>query len=71
LSLSTIMGNAGLSGYAIVAMILFLAVFTSLMIRLWRQSRTGRLEEAGAMPLDDGRPAQGAEPSAAHREETR
>ncbi len=71
MSLSTIMGNAGLSGYAIVAMILFLAVFASLMVRLWRQSRTGRLEEAGAMPLDDGRPAQGADASAAHREETR
>lgn len=57
MSLSTIMSHAGLSGYAIVGMIFFLLVFTSLMIRLWLQSRAGGLEEVGRLPLEEARPA--------------
>lgn len=53
--LSTIMSHAGLSGYAIVAMVLFIAVFLTVGIRLWMQHRRGDLNGKSAMPLDDGR----------------
>ncbi|MDP2359571.1 MAG: cbb3-type cytochrome c oxidase subunit 3 [bacterium] len=69
MGLSAIMGHAGLSGYAIVAMLLFIAVFASLMVRLWRQGRSGRLEEAGRLPLDDGRLATLVDPSTRRRKE--
>jgi hypothetical protein len=75
MSLSTIMGHAGLSGYAIAAMLVFLAVFASILVRLWLQSRAGGLEEAGRMPLEDGQPVAPAAPgegrSSANHEETR
>ena len=57
MSLTTIMSHTGLAGYAIAGMVVFMAVFASILLRLWLQSRNGRLEEAGRMPLDDGRPA--------------
>jgi hypothetical protein len=56
MSLTTIMSHAGLSGYAIIGMILFLLVFVSLMIRLWLQSRAGGLEEVGRLPLEEALP---------------
>lgn len=57
MSLTTIMSHTGLAGYAIAGMVVFMAVFASILLRLWLQSRNGHLEEAGRMPLDDGRPA--------------
>jgi len=62
MGLSTIMGLAGLSGYAIAGMLLFLAVFASLMVRLWLQARKGGLEEVGRLPLEEGRPVDAAAP---------
>lgn len=56
MGLSTIMSSMGLSGYAIAGMLIFLAVFTSLMVRLWLQARKGGLEEVGRLPLEEGRP---------------
>jgi hypothetical protein len=56
MSLTTIMSHAGLSGYAIAGMLIFLAVFISLMVRLWLQARKGGLEEVGRLPLEEGRP---------------
>lgn len=54
MSLSAIMGQAGLAGWAVAAMALFLAVFIALLLRLWHSSRRGGLEGAARLPLEDG-----------------
>ena len=57
MKLSDIMGNAGLSMYAQVALLLFLAVFIAVIIRTWAPSRRLELEEAAMLPLNDELPA--------------
>ena len=59
MKLSDIMGNAGLSMYAQVALVLFLAVFIAITIRTFAPSRRRELDEAAMIPLND-------EPSDAH-----
>jgi hypothetical protein len=54
MSLSTIMSHAGLSGYAIAGMVIFLAVFLGLSIRYWLMYTRGEMKGKSAMPLDDG-----------------
>jgi hypothetical protein len=54
MKLSDIMGGTGLSGYAMVGMILFILVFLSLGLRMWYQSRNGDLDGMENMPLSDG-----------------
>jgi cbb3-type cytochrome oxidase subunit 3 len=54
MKLSDIMSNAGLSIYAEIALVLFLAVFIAVVIRTWAPSRRRALEEAAQLPLDDG-----------------
>lgn len=56
MKLSDIMGNAGLSGYAVIAMILFMAAFLAIVIRIFWPSRRAELESRRGMPLDDDRP---------------
>jgi len=57
MKLSDIMGNAGLSMYAQVALILFLAVFIAVIIRTWAPSRRREMQEAAMLPLNDELPA--------------
>ncbi len=53
MKLSDIMGNAGLSIYAQVALVLFLAVFIAVTIRTWAPSRRGEMDAAARLPLDE------------------
>jgi cbb3-type cytochrome oxidase subunit 3 len=54
--LSDIMANAGLAGYAEVALVLFFLVFLAIAIRTFWPGRRREMEEAGRMPLEDERP---------------
>ena len=53
MKLSDIMGNAGLSFYAQVALVIFLGVFIAVTIRTWAPSRKRELDEASMIPLND------------------
>jgi hypothetical protein len=52
--LSDIMGQADLSGYAIIGLILFTLAFLLLALRLYRQHKSGELMDRDRMPLEDG-----------------
>lgn len=57
MKLSDIMGHAGLSMYAQVALVLFLAVFVAVIIRTWAPSRRREMQDAAMIPLNDELPA--------------
>ena len=57
MKLSDIMGHAGLSLYAQVALLLFLAVFIAVIIRTWAPSRRREMQDAAMIPLNDELPA--------------
>jgi len=52
--LSDIMSQAGLAGYAEIALILFILVFVAVVIRIFRPGRKGEMDAAARLPLDDG-----------------
>ncbi len=52
-SLTDVMSHAGLSGYAIVALLLFLVAFVGIAVRVFRRSSTQDFEEARRLPLED------------------
>ena len=54
LHLTDVMSHAGLSGYAIVAMILFMLAFGAIVWRVFQRSRRDEYLQAGRLPLDDG-----------------
>lgn len=54
MSLTDLMSGAGLSGYAIVAMILFLGAFVAIAFWVWWPSHKAWWTEAAQLPLDDG-----------------
>jgi cbb3-type cytochrome oxidase subunit 3 len=51
--LSDIMSNAGLAGYAEVALILFALAFLGIVIAIFRPSQKERMDAASRLPLDD------------------
>lgn len=51
------MGHAGLSGYAVVAMILFMLAFGVIVWNIFRRSRRDEYERAGRLPLEDEAPS--------------
>ncbi len=53
MKLSELMSGMGLSGYAQVALLLFLAVFASQTIRVLRPSLKRHWNDLGKLPLDD------------------
>jgi hypothetical protein len=53
MKLSDIMGNAGLSIYAEVALVIFVVVFLVNAARLWLPSRQQELRDAAMLPLND------------------
>ena len=58
MKLSDIMGNAGLAGYAEIALILFFLAFVGIVVALfapWRQ-RDERFARASQLPLQDDSP---------------
>lgn len=54
--LSDIMANAGLSGYAQVALIIFFVAFIGITIRIFWPGRDREMDAASRMPLDDEHP---------------
>ena len=54
--LSDIMANAGLAGYAEIALILFMVVFAAIVWRIFRPGRQQEMNAAARMPLDDEHP---------------
>ncbi|MDX2192469.1 MAG: cbb3-type cytochrome c oxidase subunit 3 [Gemmatimonadales bacterium] len=56
MKLSDIMGHAQLSGYAVVAMLIFLAVFVAVVWRIFHPAQAERWAQDARMPLDDERP---------------
>jgi cbb3-type cytochrome oxidase subunit 3 len=53
MSLTDLMSGAGLSGYAIVALILFFASFIAIAFWVWWPSHKAWWAEAATLPLDD------------------
>lgn len=51
--LSDIMSNAGLAGYAEVALILFLLAFLGIVIATFRPGNRAAMDAAGRMPIED------------------
>ena len=56
MKLSDIMGAAGLSVYAEIAMLLFLAAFIVIVFKLFSRRRQSTYDAASRMPLDDEHP---------------
>ncbi len=54
--LSDIMSHAGLSGYAIVAMVLFIVAFGGIVWKVFQRSNRDEYEHARRLPLEDGTP---------------
>ena len=54
--LSDIMSHSGLSGYAIVAMVLFIIAFGGIVWKVFQGSRHEEYEHARRLPLEDGTP---------------
>ncbi|MGE0441863.1 MAG: cbb3-type cytochrome oxidase subunit 3 [Gemmatimonadales bacterium] len=51
--LTDIMSGSGLSGYATIALILFMAAFLAIVVRTFLPSRKREMDEHGRIPLDD------------------
>jgi cbb3-type cytochrome oxidase subunit 3 len=51
--LSDVVSNAGLAGYAEVALILFLIAFVGIVIAVFRPSRKAHMDAASRLPFDD------------------
>ena len=60
MSLSDVMGHAGLAGWAEVALVIFFAAFLGIVGYVLLRRR-GAWERARRLPLDDGVPARGGE----------
>jgi cbb3-type cytochrome oxidase subunit 3 len=54
--LADIMSHAGLSGYAEVALILFLIAFVVIVVRIFLPSRRREMEKMARKPLEDDTP---------------
>lgn len=65
MNLTDLMSGAGLSIYAQVALVIFVAVFVAIVIRTFAPSRRTVMDDLSRIPLDDGRvvPPQPPEPS--------
>jgi cbb3-type cytochrome oxidase subunit 3 len=54
MGLSDVVGQAGLGGFTIVAMLLFLALFVGIVIWTFLPRRRREFERESRLPLDDG-----------------
>jgi cbb3-type cytochrome oxidase subunit 3 len=54
--LSDIMSQSGFAIYAEIALVLFLAVFVAVVVRIFWPARKAELDRASRLPLDDGTP---------------
>jgi len=55
--LTDIMSGAGLAGYAVIAMIIFMAAFVAVIVWIFRPSRRHDLEANREIPFHDGESA--------------
>jgi cbb3-type cytochrome oxidase subunit 3 len=65
MSLTDLMGGAGLSGYAEVALVLFIVAFAVIVLRVFAPGRCREMDRAAQLPLDDGElptPRSGSDP---------
>ena len=53
MKLSDVMSNAGLAGYAEVALVLFVLAFLGIVLAVFRPSQKARMDAASRLPLDD------------------
>ena len=53
MKLSEIMSHSGLSGYAEIALILFLVAFVAVAITVFRPGAKRAMDEASRLPFDD------------------
>lgn len=51
---SDVMGHSGLSGYAVIAMVLFIVAFVAIVVRVFWPSRRDELEHKRNIPFDEG-----------------
>ncbi len=58
MKLADVMSASGLSGYAIVALVLFVAAFCAVVLMILAPGATERFAQASRLPLDDDAPAQ-------------
>ena len=63
-SLADVVGASGLSGYAIVALVLFIFAFLLILIPLLAPARDAEFEAEGRLPLTDLTPLSGHAPPA-------
>jgi cbb3-type cytochrome oxidase subunit 3 len=61
--LSDIMSHAGLSGYAEIALVIFLVAFLLILVAVFAPSRKREFDAASRMPLDDVHPQSPRPPS--------
>ena len=66
MSLTDLMSNAGLSGYAEVALILFLGAFLGIAWWVFRPSARLRWQADARLPLDDAPPPSSPSAGASH-----
>ena len=52
MKLSDVVGHSGLSGYAEIALVLFLAAFVAIVIRTFARGRREEMDRASRLPLD-------------------
>lgn len=56
MKLSDIMGHAGLSGYAEIALVLFFVAFLAVIVRTFRMSDRAELDHVSRLPLEEDTP---------------
>lgn len=56
MKLSDIMSHAGLSGYAVIALVLFMLAFLAIVWWIFRPANRGRWKRDAQIPLDDAHP---------------
>jgi cbb3-type cytochrome oxidase subunit 3 len=54
MKLSDVMSHSGLSGYAVVALILFMIAFVAIVLWIFWPGRKARMDRDSRLPLDDG-----------------
>lgn len=52
--LSDVMSHAGLAGYAIAGLVLFLFAFVLVVLRVFRRGTSEEFRAASRLPLEDG-----------------
>lgn len=57
MKLVDVMSAAGLSGYAIVALLLFVAAFLMVLVMILAPGSSERMNRAAQLPLDDDAPS--------------